>query len=216
MQLKDYYKTLGVQPNASMQQIKKSFRQLAQRHHPDKNPGNAVAEAVFREIQEAYETLIDAGKREEYNYKRWYNRSVNNKFSPEPLTPAAILRASKKLCDDMQTVNPARIDFDTLSHHIRQLLGDQNTAILLQHNDEKINAAFIGNILPSAGLLPIRYLEPITAVLLRIAGNNVLLTGSIQNFIVRHRQQYRWQKYQAPGVVLLTLFLCLIIYFLCR
>lgn len=58
-QRKDYYKILGVEKNASEQEIKKAYRKLAIVHHPDKNPGDAEAEARFKDISEAYETLID-------------------------------------------------------------------------------------------------------------------------------------------------------------
>src|SRR3978361_1838679 len=108
MQLKDYYTTLRVQPTATALQIKKSFRQLALLYHPDKNPGNAVAEATFREIQEAYEILSDTAKREEYNYKRWYSRSLKGTFVNEPLTPADILRECVRLNNYMHTVNALR------------------------------------------------------------------------------------------------------------
>ena len=51
MQLKDYYKILEVEPLASPQEIKKSFRRLALKYHPDKNAGNQLAEAQFKEVQ---------------------------------------------------------------------------------------------------------------------------------------------------------------------
>ena len=64
---KDYYKSLGIEKDANDQQIKKAYRKLAVIHHPDKNPGDAEAEARFKDIQEAHETLIDPQKRERYD-----------------------------------------------------------------------------------------------------------------------------------------------------
>ncbi len=61
---KDYYKTLGVDKNASQEEIKKAFRKLAHEHHPDKAGGN---EAKFKEINEAYQVLGDAKKRAQYD-----------------------------------------------------------------------------------------------------------------------------------------------------
>jgi DnaJ family protein C protein 7 len=58
-QRKDYYKILGVDQNATDAEIKKAYRKLAIIHHPDKNPGDPDAEARFKDISEAYETLID-------------------------------------------------------------------------------------------------------------------------------------------------------------
>lgn len=59
-QRKDYYKILGIDKNADETQIKKAYRKLAIVHHPDKNPGDASAEARFKDISEAYETLSDS------------------------------------------------------------------------------------------------------------------------------------------------------------
>src|SRR5688572_29985130 len=67
MDYKDYYKILGVERNADEKEIKKAFRKLAQQYHPDKNPGDKVAEAKFKEINEAYTVLSDADKRSKYD-----------------------------------------------------------------------------------------------------------------------------------------------------
>jgi curved DNA-binding protein CbpA len=55
--MKDYYQILGVNENASQDDIKKSYRKLAVKYHPDKNPNDKVAEDKFKEINEAYENL---------------------------------------------------------------------------------------------------------------------------------------------------------------
>ncbi len=67
MDYKDYYKTLGVSKNASVDDIKKAFRKLARKYHPDVNPGDRKAEEKFKEINEAYEVLSDPDKRRKYD-----------------------------------------------------------------------------------------------------------------------------------------------------
>ncbi|GER87565.1 chaperone protein DnaJ [Dictyobacter vulcani] len=67
MDYKDYYKILGVARGASSDDIKKAFRKLARKHHPDVNPGDKKAEEKFKEINEAYEVLSDADKRKRYD-----------------------------------------------------------------------------------------------------------------------------------------------------
>ncbi len=216
MQIKDYYKTLDIPPVATALQIKKSFRQLALRHHPDKNPGNAVAEAKFREIQEAYEILSDPGKREEYNYKRWYNRSIKAAFVNEALTPSAIAAECTRLNNYLQSVNAMRVDFDGLSLHIRQLLSGKNIGILLQFNDEQCNAAVIEELLLASSLLPFNYLAPIAGRLLQIAGTNTTQTAQVNDFIARQKQKNNWQKYRNIIVIAVTLMLCWVIYWLSK
>ncbi|KAH8752502.1 DNAJ domain-containing protein [Diaporthe sp. PMI_573] len=66
-QRKDHYKILGVPKDADDNQIKKAYRKLAIQYHPDKNPGNEEAEAKFKDISEAYETLSDPQKRARYD-----------------------------------------------------------------------------------------------------------------------------------------------------
>jgi curved DNA-binding protein len=67
MDYKDYYNTLGVSKTATQEEIKKAFRKLARKHHPDINPGDATAAEKFKEISEAYEVLSDPEKRQKYN-----------------------------------------------------------------------------------------------------------------------------------------------------
>jgi molecular chaperone DnaJ len=64
---RDYYEILGVEANASEDEIKKSYRKLAMQYHPDRNPGNREAEEKFKEAAEAYEVLNDQEKRDIYN-----------------------------------------------------------------------------------------------------------------------------------------------------
>src|SRR3954466_2235394 len=64
---RDYYEVLGVKRDASPEDIKRAYRQLALKNHPDKNPGDAEAERRFKEAAEAYEVLSDREKRQRYD-----------------------------------------------------------------------------------------------------------------------------------------------------
>ncbi len=67
MSKRDYYEVLGIQKGASDDEIKKAFRKLAIKYHPDKNPGDKAAEEKFKEINEAYSVLSDKTKRQRYD-----------------------------------------------------------------------------------------------------------------------------------------------------
>ena len=64
---RDYYEVLGLQKGASEEEIKKAFRKMAMKYHPDKNPGDKSAEEKFKEVNEAYSVLSDADKKAKYD-----------------------------------------------------------------------------------------------------------------------------------------------------
>ncbi len=78
MDFTDYYKVLGLDKGASEDEIKKSFRSLARKYHPDTNPDNPEAEEQFKKISEAYEVLSDPKKRAKYDQINGQYRSYQN------------------------------------------------------------------------------------------------------------------------------------------
>jgi curved DNA-binding protein len=86
MDYKDYYKTLGVERNASEEDIRKAYRKLAMQYHPDRNPNDKQAEERFKEINEAYQVLSDSQKRTHYDrlgsdYSNWQRRGAPGDFN---------------------------------------------------------------------------------------------------------------------------------------
>ena len=86
MDYKDYYKILGVERNASKDDIRKAYRKLAMQYHPDRNPNDKQAEERFKEINEAYQVLNDSKKRAHYDkfgndYANWQGRGAPGDFN---------------------------------------------------------------------------------------------------------------------------------------
>ena len=86
MDYKDYYKILGVERNASEEDIRKAYRKLAMQYHPDRNPNDKGAEERFKEINEAYQVLNDPKKRAHYDkfgsdYDNWQRRGAPGDFN---------------------------------------------------------------------------------------------------------------------------------------
>ena len=79
MSKKDYYDVLGVSKSASKDELKKSYRKLAMKYHPDRNPDDSEASEKFKELSEAYEILSDDQKRQAYD--NFGHEGVNSSFN---------------------------------------------------------------------------------------------------------------------------------------
>ena len=85
MDYKDYYKILGVNRDAKRMKLKKAYRKLAMKYHPDRNPGNKSAEDKFKDINEANEVLSDPQKRARFDqlgesYAQWQQAGGARQF----------------------------------------------------------------------------------------------------------------------------------------
>lgn len=204
MQLKDYYKTLEVEPAATQQEIKKSFRRLALKFHPDKNAGNPIAEAQFKEIQEAYEILSDPELRKEYNYKRWHLRSIGQAYSERPLTPAAILEECQALKLYIDSMSIFRVDYDLVSQHIRQLINSSTIGILQQFNDTTTNREIVKTLIQASRPLPLRYFLPISQFLLQLSSADPAIADMVQSHIREQRIHEKWDIYKWVVMLIIT------------
>ena len=93
MDYKDYYKVLGVKKDASADEIKKAYRKLAIKYHPDKNAGDKAAEDKFKEANEANEVLSDADKRKKYDElgENWQQNQQYQQYANQAAAIEAVL-----------------------------------------------------------------------------------------------------------------------------
>ena len=138
----DYYKTLGINKTASEGDIKKAYRKLAMKYHPDKNPGDKNAEDVFKKISEAYEVLSDPQKKEQYDMFGSVSTSANGlNMTVDPM------KIFEQMFQDLQTrpfINDPFSSFEEsgLNRNIRRM--DMNSTSYPSYgNSQSISTTII-------------------------------------------------------------------------
>ena len=86
-QREDYYKTLGVKRTATQDEVRKAYRRLARKYHPDVNPGDKSSEEKFKQLSEAYDIISDEKKREVYDKYGTYSDQLRNANAANPHQP---------------------------------------------------------------------------------------------------------------------------------
>ena len=213
MSAKDHYKTLKVPAQASIEEIKKAYRLLAQQHHPDKNNNDPYGVAYFSEIKEAYETLTNPVKKNIYLQERWYNRATGNKRTQEVITPVTILKEALEFEKYTSSMDVFRIDKELLFSYMNELLSEETISQLQQFNEPEINQQIVLTFLK-----PVRLLKSEKALLLnerlcKMAKDNHQIQLMINNTIRKIQQEEKWKKYEWIFVLLITLAILLLIRF---
>lgn len=212
MYTKDYYKILEVSSTATHADIKKSYRRLALQYHPDKNFGNQLYEAKFKEIIEAYKILSDVKQREEYNRSRNQSAQTEKKKAEPLITPQIILNETIDFRRKIAVLDPDRMNKLALFQQIQHLLSRHNISILQRYNDAKINKRIIEEIMYCSRFLPFAHVERICFQLTAIAGTDNGMYRKIYNFSKEVRMQALWNKYKILAAVILAIILCFAIY----
>ncbi len=211
--LKDYYKILELPPNAGLVDIKKSFRKLAMRYHPDKHGEDEVAGAQFMEVQEAYDTLTDPEKKEIYLQQRWYEQSMGRKLSGSmPLTSVSILQDVIRLNKYISGLDVFRIDNEGLLHYQLQLLSRDAIAILKSEEQVDIIKEIVRLSIDNCKSF---HLNQATRLAIKL--QELIKTGSdeekqLEAFIAKRSQDEFWQKWKIPVFIIVTMLLCYLIY----
>ena len=210
--MKDYYKILGVSPSASQQEIKKSYRSLAFKYHPDKNPGSSLAEAQFKEVQEAYSVLSDSYKRGKYDDERWLMGMGSKTQYREAVTPAWLVMICRQLNVSLLTMDTHRMSQRALQAYILLILTDAHLGVLQQAGDENANENIIAELLTATEKLELQYLPEITQRLMIIAADNADMRASINDTAKERTRRARQEKLFPYIIILVTLLLCVFMY----
>lgn len=212
MQLKDHYKTLGVKPSALAADIKKAYRELALRYHPDKNPGNAFSEAQFKEVAEAYSVLSNKQSREKYDDERWLNGMGHKTSYEDAVTPAWLRNVCMELNTSLAAMDTHRMSQSALQAYILLILADQHIGILHREGDRETNAAIVAELLKATTRLEVRYLTDVVHALHSLATTDAALTRSIDEYAAARHREARNERMFPFIVIAVTLALCVFMY----
>jgi molecular chaperone DnaJ len=215
MPQKDYYELLELGPDATATAIKKAYRKLAMRFHPDKNIGNPYANFYFQEIQEAYEVLSNPVTRTEYHQQRWqYNQKASAFSANFSLTPHMLLKEAEKIANHLKTLDVFRMNYRALFNKIDQLLNQRHLSVLADAQNEAVNEKIIRTVMRAMEPLPYDYLFTIPSSLVQLAGSHNQLISLIYGMVKRKRKQFLWEKYKGLVMFSIALVACLVIYLL--
>ncbi len=213
--VKDYYAVLELAPGASPEDIKRSFRKLAIKYHPDTNQGNRHSEAWFRELQEAYEVLSDPKQKEEYLQERWLRKSQGKGFdAPIVFTPDHILRKSDQLRREVAGMDHFRMNHEALRLRIEELLQWRWLDMLGSFEDKSTNEAILNNILISCEPLAYQHIDKMKDSWQIAEDTMPEWKTSLQQYLRRRRSAYFWDQFQAPIIIIISLLLCALIFLL--
>lgn len=212
--VKDYYKILNLPPEASEGTIKRQFRKMALRYHPDTNAGNPYADAWYREIQEAYQTLTDPRLRETYLQQRWLMKSMGKPLAPiQPLAPDFIYQTCKQYADKVSDMDMYRMSHLQVQEDILLLLTTERLDALRHYQHIGFNRKIIDCMLAATEILDYEFLAAIARLLFHIAQPDNEYREKIDKYLKKRRIQYLTGKYQVVLILLLTVALCGVIFF---
>lgn len=215
MPVKDYYAILEVEPGASAEDIKRSFRKLAIKYHPDTNQGNRHSEAWFKELQEAYNVLSDPQQKEDYLQERWLRKSQGKAFDmPMVLTPEHVLRKSEQLRRDVAGMDHFRMNHEALRLRIEELLQWQWLDMLKSFGDASTNERVLQNVLASCEPLAYQQIDRLKDSWQIAEDSLPEWKTDLQNYLKSRRSSFFWDQFQAPIIILISLLLCALIFLL--
>ena len=212
MHLKDYYGLLDIETSATLQEIKKAYRKLALRYHPDKNQHDPYAAAQFTAIKEAYEVLTHPSKKEYYLQQRWYNQSAGIRKTQDVITPVTVLKQALELDKYVSTLDIFRLDKEGLKQYVLDLLHDSTIEQLKKFNEPETNREIISTVLRILHPLPKSFTNHITTRVSRLAEGDEKAVQQITAFVQKNERKNRREKYSLILIIFVTVILCLLIY----
>ncbi|HYC40359.1 MAG TPA: J domain-containing protein [Chitinophagaceae bacterium] len=210
MQLKDYFAILELPSSATLPEIRKAYRRLAQLYHPDKNPSDPASNIRFAEIKEAYEVLTSPRKREHYLQQRWFRQSTGKKNYQGAFSPASLLQQALELERYVSRLDAHRMDRKGLFDYLDRLLDPSTLEKLNSIRDESLNRQFVHSVLRSAQPLSKAELGQLAERVLRLEPL-AFSKAELEEVMRRKQAVERWERSRIWVVLMAVLAICLLI-----
>lgn len=214
--LKDYYKILEIPHTATTDEVKKAYRRMAFKYHPDTNKQDAFAGSYFMEAQEAYAVLGNDEARRKYDNELWLAGMTTRAREHRVVTPDWVLKESMKLYNHMATVDVYRMNHKALYEYLEQLLNEGHMATLTNGGELSVNEGIVNMILDSTKGLKYMYFAPLAEKLAILAEGNDELLRRVEARVSARRRDANWEKSIPYLVVLITLLIVMAMYFWAR
>jgi len=201
MELKDYYSILRIPVTATAADIKKAYREMAQKFHPDKNQGNPESTVFFAEIKEAYEVLINPSRKEYYLQQRWYAQSSGRKKYDQPITPVSVLKRMLELDKYVSRLDTHRMNKKGLNDYLLEILSEETIQKLNGFREPAISDEIIRTVLNTSQNLPLLFAEPLTNRLRKLNATDSSI--SVLDSFIRRKKRSAKVELLKPWLILL-------------
>ncbi|MCG2617202.1 J domain-containing protein [Terrimonas sp. NA20] len=211
VQLKDYYTILEIPPSATLDEVKKAYRRLAQLYHPDKNNNDVYASAQFAEVKEAYETLSNATLKDQYLQQRWYARSLGRKTTQGPITPEYVLKQLLELDKYVRLLDVHRMDQEGLHHYLEDFLSEDTIEKVNSFKQPALNKEIVLIALNTTHPLSYSLISKITQRLKKLEVNDERVHDKIDRFVQARKTSDYWEKRKIWLILIFVAIICGII-----
>lgn len=211
MPSKDYYQILELEPGVDQLAIKKAFRRLAMKYHPDRSGKAQDDNGLFRDINEAYEILSDSSKREQYHYERWLHQSMGVKIQGylDAYEVYQVILESEKY---FSGIDKYKINDYALLNVLLNLFTTSRIETIASENNSDLEKKIITIAIKMAGGLnsecQIQLKERMGALTNANTSMNEIWEKAIDNKIKSERNS----RYTIPILLLIVIALCIFFY----
>lgn len=205
----DYYQILQIPPSADLAEIKSAYRRLAHQYHPDKNPDNQSTLAYFELIKEAYETLSNPGRKEQYLQERWLYKANGQLFEQPVRAPEDLLKLVLSASDKIHRMDIYRMNREGIKEELDQLLTDDRVQLLNDFNETSINDAIVKELFQLTTAVPTAAQSSYLQKLQAIQSSHVEMLRQKEEELAG---KVFWETWKPAFIILLVVMLCILIW----